>query len=370
MDDWTYCVKILPKVSRTFALNISVLNGELHRSILTAYLFCRTVDTVEDAAKLDSNIKGKLLLEFARLIEDASYRKSALDRWIKDSAVVDGTPNDLDLLSQTRRVFNVFDSLPDSHRQQIIPSVARMARGMTHFQKEFDLGKLTPLKNENELEEYCYFVAGVVGEMLCNLFLADMPDLPEKAAETMRQNAVSFGLGLQMTNISKDVVVDRDRGWSYIPKSLIAEKGLTVEDFHSGVSIEKNLQILEKLLLKTHGHLNDALTFTLAIPRRKLRLRLFCIWPLWMAMETVAVLLNNPSLLTSSAPVKISRSTVKKILRKTPFIGWSDTLLKSSFDNILKTRGLQDPPPFDLESLKQRLEKIPLDAASSNPQPV
>ncbi|MBT5375365.1 MAG: squalene/phytoene synthase family protein, partial [Nitrospinaceae bacterium] len=53
MDDWTYCVKTLPKVSRTFALNISVLKGDLHRSILVAYLFCRIVDTVEDAAELD-----------------------------------------------------------------------------------------------------------------------------------------------------------------------------------------------------------------------------------------------------------------------------------------------------------------------------
>ncbi|HCK68750.1 MAG TPA: squalene/phytoene synthase, partial [Nitrospina sp.] len=56
MDDWTYCVQTLPKVSRTFALNISILRGTLYRSILTAYLFCRIVDTVEDAAKLNPKI--------------------------------------------------------------------------------------------------------------------------------------------------------------------------------------------------------------------------------------------------------------------------------------------------------------------------
>ena len=53
MDDWTYCQQTLPKVSRTFALNIKTLQGEQHRSVLIAYLFCRTVDTVEDAAELD-----------------------------------------------------------------------------------------------------------------------------------------------------------------------------------------------------------------------------------------------------------------------------------------------------------------------------
>ena len=56
MDDWTYCQQTLPKVSRTFALNIKTLQGERHRSVLIAYLFCLTVDNVEDAAELDSQI--------------------------------------------------------------------------------------------------------------------------------------------------------------------------------------------------------------------------------------------------------------------------------------------------------------------------
>ena len=66
-DNWKYCQDALPKVSRTFALNISVLKGDLYRSILIAYLFCRIVDTLEDAAKLDPQIKSRLLLEFTRL---------------------------------------------------------------------------------------------------------------------------------------------------------------------------------------------------------------------------------------------------------------------------------------------------------------
>lgn len=364
MDDWQYCVTTLPRVSRTFALNISVLRGEVHRSVLVAYLFCRTIDTVEDASKLDAGTKVKLLLEFARLMEDPVYRKKGLSRWIQDCEVVDGSPNDLDLLSQSARVFNIFDALGHNHQQQIIPSVAKMARGMAHFQKRFQSTQLTPLENEDDLEEYCYFVAGVVGEMLCNLFLLELPYLSDEARETMKSNAVSFGLGLQMTNISKDVVADRERGWSYIPKGLIKEQGLTVEEFHSGVSVEKNMAILEKLLRKTTGHLRDALKFSMAIPNHKLSLRLFCIWPLWMAMETVAKLHNNPTLLASSAPVKISRSTVRRILWYTPLFAFSDFLLKLSFEKILKARELQNPPCFNLESLRTRLKKIPLDSTT------
>ncbi len=361
MDDWTYCVQKLPKVSRTFALNISVLSGELHRSILTAYLFCRTVDTVEDAAKLDPKIKNRLLFEFSQMIEDRDYREKNLAAWVEKCNAVDGAPNDLDLLHQVSRVFNVFDSLPKNHQDPITSSVAKMAKGMAFFQNRFQFGQITPLENLQDLEDYCYFVAGVVGEMLCNLFFQKLPNLTEEARNVMRQNAVSFGLGLQMTNISKDIIADRERGWSYIPRSIISEKGLTVEEFHSGESIDKNLLILEGLLGKTVGHLNDALKFTLAIPRTEIALRLFCIWPLWMAIKTVDVLHDNPVLLNSNAQVKISRSTVKRILFGTPLIAWSNTLLKYSFESIINDKAFQNPPTFDLEGLKARLKKIPLD---------
>ncbi len=361
MGDWEYCQKMLPKVSRTFALNISVLAGDLHRSILTAYLFCRIIDTIEDAGQLDPKIKIKLLHEFSHLIQDADYRKGALEGWVRECGSVDGSPNDLELLSQAGRAFNVFDTLPTHHQAQIIPSVSEMARGMAYFQKKFDSTALTLLNSEEELEEYCYYVAGAVGEMLCNLFIEELPHLSGQARQTMRNTAVSFGLGLQMTNISKDVIADRERGWSYVPRSYIESHGLTVEEFSAGASEEKNLQIMEQLLKKTMGHLEDALQFTLALPRTAPRTRLFCIWPLWMALETVAVLHNNRELLHSDDPVKISRRTVRQILRRTPLLCFSDTLLQLSFGRIQKRAELTHPPKFDLNNLKSRLAGLSLD---------
>ncbi|MFQ5717832.1 MAG: squalene/phytoene synthase family protein [Nitrospinales bacterium] len=366
MDDWDYCRNILPKVSRTFALNISVLKGNLHRSVLTGYLFCRIIDTVEDAGKLDPKIKIKLLLEFSRLLQDPARRAASLDSWVEACHVVDGSPNDLELLSQTSRAFNVFDSLLESHKAQIVPCVSEMAQGMAYFQNKFHADGLTLLETENELEEYCYFVAGCVGEMLRRLFFVELPHLSEKAKRTMKRNAVSFGLGLQMTNITKDFIVDRKRGWSYIPRSLITSNGLTVDEFGSDELMEKNLQVIKCLLRKTLGHLQDALKFTLAIPRSEISMRLFCIWPLWMAMETVAVLLNNQALLNSEDPVKISRATVQRILRRTPWFSCSNFLLRRSFAKISKRCDCGVPSPFYIENLKARLSKISLDTHGSN----
>tara|TARA_Y100001960_G_C14451287_1_gene717395 strand:- start:57 stop:776 length:720 start_codon:yes stop_codon:yes gene_type:complete len=233
---------------------------------------------------------------------------------------------------------------------------------MAHFQKRFDGEGLTLLEDENELEEYCYFVAGCVGEMLCKVFCVELPRLSEESRRIMNETAVSFGLGLQITNIAKDFLVDRKRGWSYIPRSVIVNCGLTVEEFSSGESTEKSLKVVKYLLNKTLGHLRDALRFTLALPRTAVRLRLFCIWPLWMALETVAVLNNNCDLLASEDPVKISRSTVKKILRNTPCIAWSNWLLSRSFNEIQSRCDCADPPFFNFEGLRDRLNKIVLES--------
>ena len=80
-----------------------------------------------------------------------------------------------------------------------------------------------------------------------------------------------------------------------------------------------------------------------------------------MAMETIAELHTNHDLLKSNANVKISRKTVKRILRRTPFICWSDSLLQRSFTNILKQEDFNSPEHFNLNQLKQRLSNLALD---------
>jgi farnesyl-diphosphate farnesyltransferase len=85
-----------------------------------------------------------------------------------------------------------------------------------------------------------------------------------------------------------------------------------------------------------------------------------------MAVKTVSALHNNSELLSSDAPVKISRSTVKRILLGTRCIAWSNRLLKMSFDNIISDEAFQNPPTFDLQGLMARLKNIPLDTVNSN----
>ena len=84
-------------------------------------------------------------------------------------------------------------------------------------------------------------------------------------------------------------------------------------------------------------------------------------------METVAELHGNHDLLKSNANVKISRNTVKRILRQTPFICWSNILLQRSFSSILETEQFHNFDRFEIEKLKHRLNNLILDKIPNKP---
>ena len=70
-----------------------------------------------------------------------------------------------------------------------------------------------------ELRDYCYVVAGIVGEMLTELFVLDRPDL-EAVAPDLRRDAPKFGEALQLVNILKDAASDSSQGRRYLPEGV------------------------------------------------------------------------------------------------------------------------------------------------------
>lgn len=56
----SFCRDILPAVSRTFALSIRLLPGDLGAAVRCAYLVCRIADTIEDEATMSAEGKARL----------------------------------------------------------------------------------------------------------------------------------------------------------------------------------------------------------------------------------------------------------------------------------------------------------------------
>ena len=70
----------------------------------------------------------------------------------------------------TVRVFNEFVRLPDSMISVISAHVKEMAVGMASFQEKGSDKGIIFLENQEELDRYCYFVAGTVGLMITSIF--------------------------------------------------------------------------------------------------------------------------------------------------------------------------------------------------------
>jgi len=205
-SDLAYQDAMLGNVSRTFALTIPQLPGHLRVVVGNAYLLCRIADTIEDSDALGLDEKKRFYAEFVSVLEGACSPETfgpALAERLRSPT----TAAERDLVRNTARVLAITNRLSERERGALVRCVRIMSRGMEEFQRS---NVVHGLRDLEQLNAYCYHVAGVVGEMLTELFCAYSPRIAS-FKETLSHLAVSFGQGLQMTNILKDIWDDRDR---------------------------------------------------------------------------------------------------------------------------------------------------------------
>ena len=327
---WPYCQQTLPLVSRTFAINIGVLRGNLYRSVLLVYLTCRIVDTVEDAPTLPGTSKVRFLQRFSKIVKEGDW-EPLLQKWIDDlmKEGLDGAPHDVDLIRHSMDVIGCFKQLPPEYQRAGERLFGVMTYGMADYIQRFPDNRIA-LVDVNDLEQYCYYVAGVVGEFLQDAFY-ETCKIPSYRSKIFRQQCSSYGLGLQITNIAKDIFKDYQRGQRYFPLSFLQAAGLNEDKFLGEERTPGMLEAYKLLLQQAHSRLNDGYELVKMIHRRHVRIRLFCLWPLWMAFETLKTLGQNMNLLYSPEDAKISRQQVKKILRSTTLIASSNYLLERNY---------------------------------------
>jgi len=210
--------RLLEKTSRTFALSIPVLPEPTRREVMIAYLLFRIADTFEDAAHWTPEDRIAALAEFNGLLR--SYSREKAERlshdWVgRDVAHHAGYR---ELMAETPFVLDAFFALSPGAIPPIREHVIRSADGMATIVARTRDGALT-LHSIQELKDYCYLVAGIVGEMLSELFLLDRPALAG-VADFLRQRAATFGEALQLVNILKDSAGDAEEGRRYLPEEV------------------------------------------------------------------------------------------------------------------------------------------------------
>ncbi len=308
IDSLKYCKTILPNVSRSFAIGIEFLKGDLQKSVLVGYLLCRIIDTVEDDRYLDLNLKKQYLNRFIDCFSDvkkANYYNSIADE-------LTGDKYHIDLVRNTNKVFQIYYSLSANTQKILKKWVTEMSNGMALFVTRYPNG--IRIVSLNEYKEYCYYVAGTVGYILTELWKEYGSFINDKSYQIMLKNSVIFGEALQTINILKDIAWDaKGENSIYIPSEILLKYGIT----HDTLLID-NLRPKAELAINEIIHLayqdiQISLEYLKSIPRINFRIRFFCIFPLLLALATLKKFEESENKMTPENVIKVTRSDVKKI---------------------------------------------------------
>ncbi len=321
LDDIAYQNEILQHVSRTFALTIPQLPEPLCTVVGNAYLLCRIADTIEDDKSMSAESKKEYAERFIEVVQgnkDSGSFAVALFPLLSATA----TEAEHDLIANTAPVIRITHSFNQRQRAALERCVKIMADGMVLYQ---DAETLDGVADQKDMDQYCYYVAGVVGEMLTELFCDHSPEIDAQRDEMM-ELGVSFGQGLQMTNILKDIWEDHDRGACWLPRDIFEKHGVDIRHKTPGEMPQGFNDALIELLGVAHAHVYNALRYTLMIPEKEKGLRKFCLWALGMAVLTLEKIRQKPDF-TLGQEVKISRRSVKAtILLTSLFVGQNKIL--------------------------------------------
>ncbi|MBU3540670.1 phytoene/squalene synthase family protein [Polynucleobacter sp. UB-Tiil-W10] len=301
--DLAYQKAILGSVSRTFALTIPLLSPSIEKVVGNTYLLCRIIDTIEDAADLSAQTKQSL----SALFLDAVLEKAPVETFVQpclDALKNYNNQDELDLIAHTPTVLRILHTCSSNDQEAVSRCVSIMSEGMSYFHgKQNQAG----LQNLAEFEEYCYVVAGVVGELLTTIFANHSPAFQAQIAGH-EDLAIAFGQALQMTNILKDSPEDKARGVSWKPTNVSQAD----------------------LLKIAYQKLQDSLQYILLIPKQEQGIRRFCFLAFGLAVMTLARIANRKEF-DDKNEVKLSRKTVMSFYGFTKWAVKTDFLMKAFF---------------------------------------
>lgn len=176
---------VLQQHSKSFALAARLLPAERRNDAAVLYSWCRYADDLID---LSAPVEAPAL---ARRLE------RELD------SVYAGEAQPSGLLAAFQQVVQA-RGIPREYPEEFLRGMRMDAEGFRY-------------RSVDELLLYCHRVAGVVGLMMCHV-------LGVSDARALR-HAAHLGIGMQLTNVVRDVLEDWGRGRLYLPERMLVESG-------------------------------------------------------------------------------------------------------------------------------------------------
>jgi farnesyl-diphosphate farnesyltransferase len=315
-EDLAWCYDAVQGVSRTFAITIEELEEPTARHICVGYLLCRIPDTVEDAGHISPDEQVSLLRTYSEALDPAGgatvedFRRE-VDPWVPSPEDRDA---DWGVVAHAPRVVRTFRAFSEDVRTAMCGPVRELVDGMAEFVERYaDDGGLR-IETIDELEEYCWYAAGTVGKLITNLVSRHAS---EEVASTLRANARSFALLLQLVNVAKDVAVDyREENNVYVPESWLREEGIDPEAVADPENAGAVATVVRRLTDHATGYLDDAQCWLETMPEAEGNTLSAWAIPFLLAVGTIRELKARPSDVVREGGVKIPRAEVIALIAR------------------------------------------------------
>lgn len=309
-----WCHEVLQRVSRTFALTVKVLEEPMASEICLGYLLCRIPDTIEDASHIPPEEQAALLRLYARVMDPED--DPSIDRFVAE--VTPWIPSGEELTDDWRvvadasRVMQTYAALSDEARESITPQVIELTEGMAMFLERHAETDGLRIKTRAELDEYCHYAAGTVGTLITNLLTRG--EMAAARRRRLYETAESFGLLLQLVNISKDVHDDyADERNVYLPKSWFVDVGVGQEEVVNPEHREGAVAVVNRTVEHARSFLDEAEAYLELMPLD--RGNTLAAWgvPFLLAIGTLRELAADPAEALTERSVKVSREEVHAV---------------------------------------------------------
>jgi len=308
----------------------------LDKDVMVGYEILRTVDTIEDSS-LEMKTKLETFALFRNILNGGFEDENIL---ALQRALDNGTHNELDKAVVKHMVPNIFTALNSLGREQR-EIVARTALEMSYGMAREDFLDILSLKHQ---DEYCYYVAGLVGYMLTDLFMAD-GRLEDWRYKEIYPYSEPYGIGLQKVNILRDMNSDLYEDRLYWPKDVVEKHGFSKRSLMEKAqeNLDEAMAIVNEIVVDSARHLDNGVLYVTKLPENEKRVRMFSAIPLYMAIATASLMYNNKDVY--SKPVKIPRAQTMEIAHTLETIIQDNEKLVDYYNQLFydKLEGVRDP---------------------------
>jgi farnesyl-diphosphate farnesyltransferase len=311
---------LLRGVSRSFYLTLRILPAAIRPQISLAYLLARATDTIADTKAVP---RAKRIVALQQL-QNLSH--------VPDLGAIaeqQTSPAEKQLLERLEDCVIALGQFDEADARRIQELLKIIVGGQIFDLQQFPgetEKELVALSSDEELDRYTYMVAGCVGEFWTKMCVAHVPALRDWNVDEMCQLGVRFGKGLQLVNVLRDIPKDLRIGRCYLqvkdPRALLDPK-----------NFEAIRALYTRWLDTAVDHLDAGWQYTMKIPRSETRLRLACIWPIWIGLMTIARLrVENP--LDPERRVKVSRGEVYGVMVRSFLTSRNDAALNGRYKSL------------------------------------